>query len=438
MKVKFYWLVLFFLSFFVTSCLDREEQTDQYSKDAVVTRFYLYSDSVKSVSDVEFTIDEAKKLIYNYDSIDFGVPVDSLCPMIAPKFYKIYVNDTIDYQDTAFFDFTKDVKITVVASDKVTSADYVVRVNVHQVDPDTFIWENVNSGVFTGEVVSERALCVNEKLYYFAVVGDELLIYESVDGDDWSEIVPVGLDVDVLNLDLNYLVSTDELIYLYCDGDLYSSEDGVKWILQNTSGVVVDHLLFAMGGKVFGVTVDRTLACLDGSVWRDLGSLPSNFPVKGGAVLVAEAPSGKERVFVVGGIDFGGRFLSTIWSSEDGVYWTELSGGIERFSPRAYAAVAQYGDGLMLFGGLVQTEGSVEHGEVVKDAHLFSRDFGLTWGEPKDKMKLSGMYVPRYRHSAVVTPSGYVFLIGGRVSMGESKKDVWRGLNYASLPGFRR
>ena len=137
-------------------------------------------------------------------------------------------------------------------------------------------------------------------------------------------------------------------------------------------------------------------------------------------------------MFVVGGIDKEGNYLSSVWSSEDGSYWSDMTGSKELFTPRAYAAVTQYGGGLMLFGGVA------EDGQVVKDAQLYSKDFGLNWGEPKAKSKIDSLYLPRYEHSVVVTSSGYIYLIGGRVSEYATINDVWRGLNYASIPGFRK
>ena len=206
----------------------------------------------------------------------------------------------------------------------------------------------------------------------------------------------------------------------------------MTWTSEVITGIAVEHLLFAMNGKIFGVTEENGIARLDDDMWTDLGRLPSTFPVKGAAVMVAPAPSGKERVFVVGGVDASGRFLSSIWSSEDGAYWSDMSGGKDMFSPRAYAAMAQYGGGLMLFGGVTADD------VVVKDAQLYSKDFGLNWSEPKAKSKIGDMYLPRYGHSAVVTPAGYIYLIGGRASSSTSINDVWMGLNYASLPGFKR
>jgi hypothetical protein len=441
MKKSVYILGMFFLMLFATSCLDKAGTTSTLiSDEAKITRFYLYSDSIEDIDEYVFTIDNDSMLIYNYDSIDYGTRIDSLSFVINPKFSSVYINDTLDYYNLTevYLNFTNGVKFTVVASDKKTSADYYVKVNVHQVDPDTFIWKGVKSEVFAGDALSAKAVYFGEKLVYMAVVDNRLLAYESETGSDWAVIVPAGIDADLMKLDLNYLVATDEYMFVYGDGKLYRSADAGVWTEVATSGAEVENLLFAMENKVYAVAENGHMVRFDGVEWVDLGELPSKFPVEGGAVLVAAAPSGKERVFVVGGIDAEGNYLSSVWSSENGEYWSDMTGGKEQFTPRAYAAVAQYGDGLMLFGGHGKPEGSVTDVKVVDDAQIFSKDFGLTWSEPKDKSTIGDLYVPRYEHSAVVTPVGYIYLIGGRTSAEGTINDVWMGVNYASLPGFRR
>ena len=441
MRKSIYIFGMMFLMLFTTSCLDNGGTTSTaISDEAKITSFYLYSDSIEGIDDDVFTIDNDSMLIYNYDSIDYGTRIDSLSFVLNPRFSSVYINDTLDYYNLTevYLNFTNGVKFTVVASDEKTSADYFVKVNVHQVDPDTFIWQGVKSEVFAGYAMTEKALWINDRLLYFAIVDNDLIVNESVDGVKWESLEVSGLDIDFSAIDLRYLVGYEDFVCFYYDGELYKSADGATWTSEVITGIAVEYLLFSMEGKVFGVTADGGLARLDGADWVDLGRLPSDFPVDGAAVLVAKAPSGKERVFVVGGIDSKGKFLSTVWSSETGEYWSELSGGIERFSPRAYATLAQYGGGLMLFGGMMQGEDSESNSMVVKDAQMFSKDFGLTWGEPKAKSAISDLYVPRYGHSAVVVPNGYIYLIGGKSSSARSNNDVWRGLNYASLPGFRR
>ena len=433
MKKSIYVFGILFLMLFVSCNKDNNNQT-AISEEAVITSFYLYSDSIKDISNYKFTIDNDSMLIYNYDSIAYGTEVDSLAFVLNPHFHKVYINDSIDFYALAgvYLDFTKEVKFTVVAADKIESADYRVRVNVHQVDPDTFIWKCVNDRVFEGDALTAKAVYVNELFVYLAVVGDKLVVNKSANGSSWLSVLPKDLDVDLAKLNLNNLVATDNCMYVEEDGRLYKSVDGTAWSVVDATGVEVDRLLFAMNDKVYAATISNHIARLDAGVWSDLGELPVGFPVEGGAVLVADAPSGKSRVFVVGGIDKEGNYLSSVWSSEDGVYWSEMTSGKKQFAPRAYAAVVQYGDGLMLFGGKDAA------GKVVEDAQLFSKDYGMTWSEPKAKTVVDSLYVPRYEHSAVVTPSGYIYLIGGRTSAEAAINDVWMGLNYASLPGFRR
>ena len=432
MRKSIYFLGVLFLLLLV-SC-NKNDNNLVISEEAEITSFYLYSDSIEGIEDYVFTIDNDSMLIYNYDSIDYGTRIDSLSFVLNPTFSAVYINDTLDYYDLTevYLDFTNKVKFTVVAADEEISADYWVQVNVHQVDPDTFIWKGVKSEVFAGEALSAKTVCLGEKMIYMAVVGDRLLAYESEDGARWTALMPVGLDVDLAGVDLNRLVAADDYLALYVDGKLYKSEDGVEWGVVETSGVEVDQLLFAMDNVVYGVMASGNIARLNGTEWIDLGALPSNFPVEGGAVLVADAPAGKARVFVVGGIDKDGEYLSSVWSSEDGAYWSDMTGGKEQFTPRAYAAVAQYGEGLMLFGGVT------EDAKVAEDAQLYSKDFGLNWGEPKAKSEIDSVYLPRYEHSAVVMPKGYIYLIGGRTSAEGTINDVWQGLNYASIPGFRK
>ena len=440
MKKSIFFLGVLFLMLFAVSCTQNNNNTTVISEEAKISLFYLYSDSIEGIEDYVFTIDNDSMLIYNYDSIDYGTRIDSLSFMINPRFSAIYINDTLDYYalNDVYLDFTKEVKFTVVAADEKTSADYFVKVNVHQVDPDTFVWNSVNSEVFVGDAMSAKAVYFGGKLVYMAVVDNRLLVYESETGENWSVVLPAGIDADLMKLNLNYLVATEEYMFVFGDGKLYRSADAGVWTEVETSGAEVENLLFVMGNRVYAVATNGHMVRLDGAEWVDLGVLPSKFPVEGGAVLVAEAPSGKERVFVAGGIDVEGNYLSSVWSSENGEYWSDMTSGREQFTPRAYAALAQYGEGLMLFGGHGKPEGSIANAKVVEDAQLFSKDFGLNWGGPNAKSVVDSLYVPRYEHSAVVTPAGYLYLIGGRVSSEGTINDVWKGLNYASLPGFRR
>ena len=182
MKKSICFLGMLSLLFLTFSCVNNDDtSTSVVSEEAKITKFYLHSDSIKDIDDYVFTIDHDSMLIYNRDSIAYGTRIDSLSFVLNPRFSSVYINDTLDYYklNDVYLDFTDSVKFTVVAADKKTSAAYWVQVNVHQVDPDTFVWKGVNSEVFEGDALSAKAIFFGGKLIYMAVVNNRLLAYES-------------------------------------------------------------------------------------------------------------------------------------------------------------------------------------------------------------------------------------------------------------------
>lgn len=420
----------FTLSLMLTSCWS--EDMSGYSDDAIITSFYLYSDSIDGITSYTFTIDEDEKRIYNTDSIDFGTEVDSLMPIISPTFWQIYVNDTIDFGsgDSTYLDFTDSLTMTVWASDKETTQTYTVIVNVHQVDPDTFIWTGMNTQVFYETSTCEKAFYLNDYIVYLATLDGTLYNFVSYDAAEWSKNTVTGLPASA-NDELKKIAWTEEMLYYYSDDMLYTSTDGTTWTSTATTGDI-DYLLFNMNSELYGIDeANGNIVRFDGSQWVVSSEVPSDeFPVSGATIYVGPAPSGKTRAFLLGGIDASGNFLSSVWSTEDGAYWVDLGENQEYFTPRADAAVVQYASGLMLFGG------RDADGVVTTETHLFSNDYGVTWVEPEDKMMISSLYITRYDHSAVAPSSGYLYLLGGRTRSDNSVGDVWQGLRYASLPGF--
>ena len=112
MKRSVYFFGFLFLLFFVTSCIDKGNTSSTIiSDEAVITNFYLYSDSIKEIDDYKFTIDNDSMLIYNYDSISYGTEVDSLSFVLNPSFSSVYINVTLEYykMEDVYLDFTERV-----------------------------------------------------------------------------------------------------------------------------------------------------------------------------------------------------------------------------------------------------------------------------------------------------------------------------------------
>lgn len=420
------------------ACDDDNNNGSGISDEAKVTKFYLTSDSISDLKNYTFVIDNTNMLIYNLDSMDFGTDLSCVYPMMNPKFYSAYFNDSINYYvyDTVYIDFTDTVTLTVVASDKVTSATYSIIANVHQVDPDTFVWNKMSDKIVDAEITDDRAFVVGNRLVYLALTESELHVMTSEKGDVWHEAAKGIEGLDLSGFDLTGVVAIKDSLYIYRNNMLFSTADGAVWRTTATSGADVQRICFGLDGMLYGLaqvesSAPMQIAVLKGTKWIVVGDVPGGFPVSGASVMTAKSPSHKERVFFVGGIDVEGKYLSTVWSSENGAYWVELTEGDSVFKPRAYASTVQYGSKIMIFGGVD------EAGDVIENGIDYSEDFGMHWSSGKGtKTDLPEEYIFRRGASALSDENGLIYVVGGKSDEGTVIADVWMGLNYKSLPGF--
>ncbi len=431
MKLKSILLSLFAVLLLMTACGNQTEDSD----NAKLSKFYLFNDSIAGLDDIVFTVDNVEGLIYNKDSADFGMRVDSAFPYIVAyeALEEILIDDSIVYnlKDTFFYDFTNPVKIRTLAKDGKSEKEYTVKVIVHQVNPDTFLWEGANSQIYTDVVDQENAIVFLDKLYLYTRTATGVVCHTSENASKWERTVTTGLPITA---DVYRIVAGANAMY-YSDGlKLYSSEDGTIWNEMATA-TGVKHLLFAMRGKVYaqkGEMPGATLVAypeVNGSAWEDITTLPVEFPQTGMTVCVASAPNKNERVFVLGGRDSDGKLLKSLWSSDNGSYWADLTIGKEPFTPREYVGMTQYAGGIFIFGGK-------DEDGICEDRQLFSADHGLTWTEVDAMAMVPDLCVDRYASSLLSNSFGYIYIIGGRAEDGEFIKNAWRGLRYASLPGF--
>ena len=141
-----------------TSCLGDDDEQD-YSPSCSLLTFSMgnvtYTKTIRLASDsdsiikvtspcsvIEFTIDQAKRLVYNTDSVAFGVPltqVPTKCTFDGKMTYK-KEGETVAYTSGDTLDLTKPIVFTVTSEDSKYSRDYTVTVNARRVNPNQSIW----------------------------------------------------------------------------------------------------------------------------------------------------------------------------------------------------------------------------------------------------------------------------------------------------------
>lgn len=408
-----------------TSCKPGD---DAKSDNPNITTFTLTSAGTNKITSPTFTIDQINNLIYNVDSMPYLSDLDSIILGInGVELSSIIINDSIAYtgKDTLNLTQKDSIWITSISQNGLQSKKYLLEIRVHQVDPYKYVWKGVNSQIYTHAVNEEKLIYFNDQLCLFVNDGSTTYLYTSTDGDHWQSSTITGFPH---SYELKYLVSNGRKLYIAQGTTIYSSEDASTW-KQTTSATAIKHLLFVMNDKFYGLGEASVgsyyIAEADTSfAWTNLGNTPSGFPIEGAGICVASGSSGKERAYLAAGVDASNNLLNSVWSTENGAYWSNI-GASGTFSPRRDVAIIQYDSILMLIGGQ-------DGAGPVSDYQLISPNYGITWRLPNERIEISTLYTPRYLAQAVITDNRYIYLVGGRTTT-TWLKDAWRGFKYQRI-----
>ena len=161
----FTYILLGVVSFVLTSCLGKDSDSDLSSECALLTFSIADIQTPKTitledgrdstftvstaVSNYVFSIDQINRLVYNIDSIPYGVQTEKVVvKSTASTSATIYYDK--DGESTAFssgdtLNLTQSLVFTVVSQDKKYSRDYTVTLNVHRVSPGESSWRQVTA-----------------------------------------------------------------------------------------------------------------------------------------------------------------------------------------------------------------------------------------------------------------------------------------------------
>ncbi len=170
-----------------------------------------------------------------------------------------------------------------------------------------------------------------------------LAIWRSGDGVRWSRVTPLGALFELLAS--HQAVVYDDRLWVIGGWDegpsqggtatarneVWSSSDGVNWVQETTAAA-------------FGARAAHEVVSFAGSLW------------------------------LFGGGD-GAAVHDDVWVSSDGANWTAVAAGTPRYSARLGHAVAVFGDAMWLVGGTDDTD--YDSGTVLDD--VWSTVDGINW-----------------------------------------------------------
>ncbi|MDR0811088.1 MAG: DUF6242 domain-containing protein [Paludibacter sp.] len=410
--------------------------------------------------------------IVNLDSLPYNTDISRVVSTFAfasTKGAMVFYTDSLlsrnitDTVSLAFngkdtLNFYRAMKIRNYASDGKDEhhSDYLLKVNVHKVKSELYVWNKIKDQIFTASVTRLWSVYFKGKFFIYAAApsptdANEVYLYTSTNGIDWTEDTTDGLSAliesrNLLTITGNIVEFDNKLYVAGRRGNIHSSVDGYNWEKVTTnSGFEFRTLLCVLNGKLWAITSNQTFASSpDGVNWTDEGAIPENFPVDGFASLSFASATKRPKALIVGGYTKDGAMLKNVWSTENGTYWVDFSReSNNRIQPNANASLIKYNDRIFLFGGKYSS--SVAPDQPI----LESLNDGLSWSIPDsanntiwqfttrtlppndsivtDTLRyeyhsgVSAFYVPQEVAAEGVTQH-YIYLIGGA-----GQPDVWRG-----------
>ena len=462
MKLKrIYTLFILTPAIFFVSCVLGNDSELQLSSDPnFVSLTFLRNDSIPGLHTAVFRLAFDEKLndtiIVNLDSLPFGTRIDSVWPVFhfRSTFYTRLLQLTDEGDSISFIlngnapnrindtvNFTlPETWVQNVSADAEHYRTYRVKVNVHQVEPELYVWRELRSQITASAGRNQRAVFFNNRHLFYTenvlhVAEGDNLTAESLWMTRTLNFAPAP---DLLKL--RNIVEHRQMLYVTDNQNrLYGSNNGEDWNLVNhdLANGGIYNLLFSINNQLWAIVKTNTneyrLAFSENAEqWTDWGALPERdvarqFPTDNYATLVFSSPVGRPKVVIVGGTDRAGNTIPANWIGQ-----TDLRSGEMIFEPLPVrpnqippvrnASLIYYDNKIILFGGLATA------GDGISDSIIplrESRNEGLSWNIPDSASNVRPHnFEVRSYQSVIVNDNNRIFIIGGSNNV-RNFSDVW-------------
>jgi len=435
---KFFYIIIAFLAFGLCACNNGSSSTTSNSSVAQLKTFaFANNDSMPGLAKAVFTIEERLDtgIVYNKDSMLYGTRLDTVVPRFTfaatPSRAFLTFPDTVitlTGYDTLNFN-KRPVYLTIISSDKSTTKVYEINAQVHQSDPDLYVWEQLTESIYPLDDSEQRVLELGSEFVMMVSNGFDLDCYFSADGAEWSlPFDPTGLPAGTR---VRQMISDGTTLYYAQDSTIYTSTDAINWTAYPVPYSVVT-MIFYWNYQVWVLALNGDkyeFAFFEDGTLTLTGLQPNGiFPISDFAYVTFNSPSQRERAMIIGGFAENGLSLNTRWNFEYSQHIQENGGyRIEEFSidrPKFTSltgiSVINYDDKLLLFGGV--DENMSYFGRDI----LISKDEGLNWTKADTvKNQLPEVYMARQKQTAIVRDNN-IFLFGGQDAIA-TYSDVYKG-----------
>lgn len=446
--------VLLAALFSLVSCLDTNDGDYVYTDDSAVTAFSVtsakkavhvrasngadsvYTTSVK-LSAYKFVIDQQRCVIYNPDSLPYGVDPTKLLVSAnslnsGSLVLKSMTSDSLSYLSTTdSLDFSKPRELQVYSLSGAAVRKYEVRVNVHQEPADKFNWTKLpNATPFASTVTGVKSFTVTTaagvtRRFLLASDGNITTVF-CADGDEaWHAATPNFNHPLAADAYRSAVVKHDTLFV--CEhGTVMATTDGNQWAQQCT-GADVTRLIAANPVRLYAYNAQGAMLSSDdsGKTWKAASIDESASLLPNGEIAYATLPLNTNanafRTLLIGSVPEASTTAFSIWGKiDEGNAYSENQPWMfyDHNLLNRHELPIMNNVSALAYDGKMMVVGNDER--VYLPAFYGSRDGGITWKADSVITSPLGFFVTG-PYTVSVDKDHFIWFVSGKTG------ETWRG-----------
>lgn len=446
--------VLLAALFSLVSCLDTNDGDYVYTDDSAVTAFSVTSakkavhvkasngaDSVyyttATLTAYKFVIDQQRCVIYNPDSLPYGVDLTKLLVSAnslnsGSLVLKSMTSDSLSYLSTTdSLDFSKPRELQVYSLSGAAVRKYEVRVNVHQEPADKFNWTKLpNPTAFTSATGVKSFVVTTAsgttRRFLLASDGTTTTVYRA-DGDDaWTAATP----------DFNHTLAAEtyrsaavkhDTLFVCDNGVVMATTDGNTWTQQTTAEAGVARIIAANPIRLYAYNNEGVMVSSDdsGKTWKvasidESASLLPNGDIAYATLPLATNPNAY-RTLLIGSVPAASTKAFSIWGKiDEGTAYSENQPWMfyDHNSLNRHELPIMNNVSALAYDGKMMVVGNDER--VYLPAFYGSRDGGITWKADSVITSPLGFFVTG-PYTISVDKDNFIWFVSGKTG------ETWRG-----------
>lgn len=446
--------VLLAALFSLVSCLDTNDGDYVYTDDSAVTAFSVTSakkavhvrasngaDSVyyttATLTAYKFVIDQQRCVIYNPDSLPYGVDPTKLLVSAnslnsGSLVLKSMTSDSLSYLSTTdSLDFSKPRELQVYSLSGAAVRKYEVRVNVHQEPADKFNWTKLpNPTAFTSATGVKSFVVTTAsgttRRFLLASDGTTTTVYRA-DGDDaWTAATP----------DFNHTLAAEtyrsaavkhDTLFVCDNGVVMATTDGNTWTQQTTAEAGVARIIAANPIRLYAYNNEGAMVSSDdsGKTWKAAGMDESASLLPNGDIAYATLPLATNpnayRTLLIGSVPEASTTAFSIWGKiDEGNAYSENQPWMfyDHNSLNRHELSLMQNFSAFTYDGKIMMVGNDER--VYLPAFYGSRDGGITWKADSVITSPLGFFVTG-PYTVSVDKDNFIWFVSGKTG------ETWRG-----------